>query len=266
MNHVVTYFGPKEYLSKQKRYLCYKMTKPRKLTTRQYVELVRDLNSRMAQLPPLFEDSQMLDKSELVDSLANKLPRTHKAIMIYQGFNTDSADLETFLKHCERADTTDDIAGAKFSASDEDSELRNKKRVKSKDDHGKKCQKRSSKMYCSLHGDNTSHTSRECNVLKEKGKEKPRFSKKDFKKKSREVNLLEKQASHQRAKYLKYKKLNKAFSKKNTPVILEDSDSESSSSSKKENSSDEGEENSITYDSESGGSDKSSNSATDTEK
>ena len=60
MNNFVTYFGPKECLSKQKRYLRYKMTKPRKLTTRQYVGLVRDLNSRMAQLPPLFEDIQML--------------------------------------------------------------------------------------------------------------------------------------------------------------------------------------------------------------
>ena len=28
MNHVVTYFGPKECLSKQKRYLRYKMTNP----------------------------------------------------------------------------------------------------------------------------------------------------------------------------------------------------------------------------------------------
>ena len=63
MNHVVNYFGPKECLSKQKIYLRYKMEKPRKLTTRQYVGLVCDLNSRMAQLPPLFEDSQKLDKS-----------------------------------------------------------------------------------------------------------------------------------------------------------------------------------------------------------
>ena len=46
MNHVVTYFGPKECLSKQKRYLRYKMTKPCKLTTRKYVGLVRDLTSR----------------------------------------------------------------------------------------------------------------------------------------------------------------------------------------------------------------------------
>ena len=34
MNHVVAYFGPKECLSKQKRYLCYKIEKPRKMTTR----------------------------------------------------------------------------------------------------------------------------------------------------------------------------------------------------------------------------------------
>ena len=60
MNHVVSYFGPNECLSKQNRYLRYKMVKPRMLTMRQYVGLVRDLNSRMAQLSPLFGDSQVL--------------------------------------------------------------------------------------------------------------------------------------------------------------------------------------------------------------
>ena len=84
MNHVVTYFGPKEGLSKQKRYLRYNIEKPHKLTTRKYVGLVRDLNSRMAQLPPLFEDSQKLDESELVDFLANTMPRTHKSMLIAQ--------------------------------------------------------------------------------------------------------------------------------------------------------------------------------------
>ena len=116
-----------------------------------------------------------------------------------------------------------------------------KKTLEFKDEHGKKRQKRSSKLYCSLHEENNSHTSRECNVLKSKGKEKPKFSKKELKKKSKEVNLLEKQAYRQRAKYLKYKKLNKAFSKKKIRVILEDpSKSNSSSSSEEENSSYEG--------------------------
>ena len=167
MNHVVTYFGPKVCLSKQKRYLRYKMTKPCKLTKRQYVVMVLDLNSRMSQPPPLFEDSQMLDESELVDFLANKAPMTHKAMLIAQGFNPESADLETFVEHCERAETTDNISGAKSSASDEDSELRKKNCTKSKDKdkHGKKFQKRFTKLYCSLHGEKNSHTSRECNVL-----------------------------------------------------------------------------------------------------
>ena len=145
------------------------------------------------------------------------------------------------MEHCERAETTDDIAGAKFAASDKDSEPRKKKRTKSKNKHGKKRKKRSTKMYCSLHRENTSHTSWECNFLKSKGKEKPKFSKKDFKKKSREINLLEKKASQEKTKYLKYKSLNKTSSKKKTPVILEYSESDSSSSSEEENSSDEGE-------------------------
>ena len=82
MNHLVTYFGPNECLSQQKHYLRYKMIKPRRLTTRQYVGLVCDLNSRMAQLPPLFEDSQVLDENELVNSLANKAPITYKEMLI----------------------------------------------------------------------------------------------------------------------------------------------------------------------------------------
>ena len=118
-------------------------------------------------------------------------------------------------------------------------------------------------MECSLHGENTRHATRECNVLKAKGKEKTNYSKKDYKRKSREVNLLEKEASHQRAKYLKYKKLNKAFCKKKTLVIINDPpESDSSSSSEGDNSHDEGEKNSIAYDSELGNSDENSNIAT----
>ena len=208
MNHVVTYFGPNECLSRQKRYLRYKMVNPRRLTTRQYVGLVRDLNSRMAQLPPLFEDSQVMEESELVDFLANKAPKYHKAMLINQGFNPETSTLETFVKHCKRAETTNDIAGAKFAASDEDSEPRSKKRSKSKSDRGKKRIKRSIKMYCSLHGDNTSNNSKDCITLKYKVKAKPKFSKKEFKKKAREFNLIEKKASQEKAKYLKYKSLN----------------------------------------------------------
>ena len=131
MDHVVTYFRPKYCLSKQKRYVRYKMEKPRKLTTRQYVGLVRDLNSSMTQMPPLFDKNQQQDESELVDSLANKAPRSHKVMLVLQGFNPETGDLTTFVEQCKRAETTDNIAVAKFSASDEGSDTkRHKKRPK----------------------------------------------------------------------------------------------------------------------------------------
>ena len=98
------------------------MEKPRKLITRQYVGLVRDLNSRMAQMPPLFQESQKLEESRLVDSLSNKSPISHKAMLISQDFNPETGYLETSVEHCERAETTDNISGAKLSASDEDSD------------------------------------------------------------------------------------------------------------------------------------------------
>ena len=68
------------------------------------------------------------------------------------------------------------------------------------------------------------------------------------------MNLLEKEAAHQRAKYMKYKKLNKDFAKKNTrkeeTIILDDaSNSNSLSSSEAHNSNDEDKKTSITYDS-----------------
>ena len=149
------------------------MEKPRKLNTRQYVGLVCDLNARMAQMPPLFQESKQLDNSELADSLAKKAPRIHKAMLISQGFNPETGDIEIFVEHCEQVETTDNIAGAKFSALDEDSYTKRKKKrlkFKRKEEHGKKRQKNHSKLYCSLHGENTSYITRECRVLKAKSK------------------------------------------------------------------------------------------------
>ena len=98
-------------------------------------------------------------------------------MLISQGFNPETRYLETFVEHCKRVETADNIAGAKFSASDKDSDTkRKKKRLKSKDEHGKKLQKQHSKLYCYLYSENTSHTTRECNVLKSKSKEMPKLS------------------------------------------------------------------------------------------
>ena len=53
----------------------------------------------MAQTLPLFDKNQQLDESELVDSLANKAQRIHKAMLISQVFNPETGDLATFVEH-----------------------------------------------------------------------------------------------------------------------------------------------------------------------
>ena len=71
-------------------------------------------------------------------------------MLIYQGFNPETGYLETFVEHCEQAETTDNISGAKFAASDEDSETKKKKqrlKFKGKAEHVKKRQKQHSKLY-----------------------------------------------------------------------------------------------------------------------
>ena len=117
----------------------------------------------MAHMPPLFDKNQQLDKSELVDSLANKAPSSHKAMLISQGFNPLNGDLATFVEHCEQAETTDNIVGTKFSASDKDSDTKRKKKrskFKELDKNGKKLHKKQSSLYCYLHGENKIHTTR----------------------------------------------------------------------------------------------------------
>ena len=139
------------------------MEKPLKLTTMQYVGLARDLNSKIAQMPPLFDRNREMDESELVNSLASKAPRSHKAMIIPQGFNTETGYLETFLEHYKQAETTDNINVHKFSASVEDSDnKRHKKRSKFKEreENGKKRHKKISSLYYSLHGENKIFTSR----------------------------------------------------------------------------------------------------------
>ena len=189
MDHVATYFGPKYCLSKQKCYIRYKIEKPRKLTKRQYVGLVFDLNSRMAQMPPLFDENQQQDESELVDSLANKAPVIHKAVLISQVCNPETGVLKTFVEHCKRVKTTDNIAVAKFPASDKYSDTKShkkrSKKFKEREENGKKHRKKNSSLYFYLHGENKIHTSEECTILKARAKDKDnhKYEKKGYKKK-----------------------------------------------------------------------------------
>jgi hypothetical protein len=105
--------------------------------------------------------------------------------------------------------------------------------------------------FCREHGPNTTHDSKDCKVLSRKSKDwkkKDTFEKSEYKKKTRELNLLQKETRKEKAKWTKaYNKLNKStksnpnndmsdgeVSKCSDPVCskrdTDDSDSSSSSS------------------------------------
>ena len=101
----------------------------------------------MAKMPPLFDKNQKIEESELVYSLANKAPRSHKAILIPQGFNPETRYLATFVEHYERSETIDNISGVNFAASDEDSDTKKKRKspkFKEREENGKKHHKKKS--------------------------------------------------------------------------------------------------------------------------
>ena len=105
-------------------------------------------------------------------------------MLISQGFNPDTGDLVTFLEHYERAETTENISGEKFADSDEDSNTKRTKKLskfKEQEENGKKRHKNQSSLYCYIHGENKSHTARECKFLKSwtKDRDKPKYSTKD---------------------------------------------------------------------------------------
>ena len=122
-----------------------------------------------------------------MDYLANKAPRSHKAILISQGLNPETGDMATFVEHCRRAETMDNIVMAKFSASYEDSDTKRHKncsKFKEREENGKKRRKKNFSLYCSLRGKNKIHTSRECKFLKASSKDKynPKSRKNYYKK------------------------------------------------------------------------------------
>ena len=84
-------------------------------------------------------------------------------MLISQGLNPETEDLATFVEHFERADTTDNIAMAKFSASDEDSDTKKNKKCYKKfpeREGNSKKRRNNSSGYCSLHGGKKSNLKR----------------------------------------------------------------------------------------------------------
>ena len=217
MNELVTFFTPRECLSKQKRYIRYAMRKPYDITTRQYIGSVRNLNERCVEMPPHFNATQKLTETELVDIVADRAPKSHKKELVSDGFNPETATLDEFVETCERAETNEAIDHGARSSTQRRSKTdyysddsRKKSRHPRERDSRSKTTKKSKKeaFYCRYHKANDSHDTTDCKVIngreKEGGYQKNRsddYKKDKYKKKYKELHVLQEAADKEKKRY-----------------------------------------------------------------
>ena len=141
--------------------------------------------------------------------------------MTDHGFDPQTATTEEFVEICERAETKELLQQARtpknkrFESNDDSSDDEPRKKKKSS-----KKPKERAPYFCSLHGPNTTHGTKDCKVLAAKKHEKPDWKKKDssepkykdyqskYKRKNKELHLLQMDTKKEKAKWEKaYKTL-----------------------------------------------------------
>jgi hypothetical protein len=240
---LVTHFAPREVLSQQLNYFRYRMRKPHDYTTRQYVGAVNALNMKFEELPPAFDAAQKIPETELLDILASKAKRSHKELLTDHGFDPHTEDIDKFVEICERAETKEALSkksdrSRRFESDDDSDQSVGYKKKPKKRPH--RPATGHSNYYCSYHGNNNTHDSKNCKVLLAEKEGKPDWKKKskdgkgykDYKskyaKKTKELNILQSETKLMKKKWIKAHKALKEREKKKNSQEGETSEGDSS--------------------------------------
>jgi hypothetical protein len=165
LGSLIRYMAPHKALAKQKRWLRRFCRKPADMPIRVFTNHVTRINDdELPILPPFGGSSQKLSGDEVIDIVLNGIPRSWMREMDKQGFDPVEHTLTDVIHFCERMEATEDFDPARDGG-----------KTKSKD--GKVPRKDSSKKgktegskYCLLHGNNGSHNTDDCMVLKTQAK------------------------------------------------------------------------------------------------
>ena len=138
------------------------------------------------------------------------------------GFDAQTAPTDEFVEICERAENKEALRSNKARRDHDDSSDDERPRRKTMKKHCTSEHTKSKRLpfYCKEHGPNTTHDSKDCKVLNGTRKEPNDWKKKNtsnstdykskYKKKTRELNLLQLETKKEKAKWMKaYKKLTK---------------------------------------------------------
>lgn len=160
---VITYMAPHKALAKQKRWMRRFCRKPADMTIREFTNHITRINDEeLPILPPFGGITQKLSDDEIIDIILNGIPRSWMREMDRLDFDPVSKSLHEVLHFMERMEAAEDFDparnGGKTTATSKKSGKSSKTNTKSNGQGGN--------QYCLLHGNNTTHNSDDCYVLK----------------------------------------------------------------------------------------------------
>ena len=182
METVITGLFPRQILAKSKRCLRRELRKPLDMRVRSYYQyLVRINHEELPGMPPAFNASQSLSDEEMIDIILYGTPKSWQNEMDRQGFDPMENTPEAVIAFMENIEATEDRPDSKPKSNGKDK--KDSKKAKNSSNGNPKEGK--PKFYCTEHGENWTHDTKDCRTLKKKNGNK--FSNKTWDRKSEEA-------------------------------------------------------------------------------
>ena len=165
---------PKRAVSKQKRYMRRHMHKGISCSFKNFLNRVQEMNGYFREMPPNVpvEDGQEevppegMPDDDLMDILEFACPAEWQRQMRLQDFDTSQKTFADLLDFCENLEELEELEQQNASKK-KNGKKDNGKTKKRKSDFDQSDEK---KYHCMLHGDNHTHNSEDCTVLKNQAK------------------------------------------------------------------------------------------------
>ena len=186
---------PHKALQTQKRYMRRVLRKPQGMKIRDYFGRYIELNEYLKEFPP-FQVDQQLPNDEVLEHAEFAIPNSWQKQMVLHGFNTISRTMDKFIQFCKRLEISESIYNATHKKGLKTNTQTGTDGASPKGRSGKtnsqqSGKKRKAEYYCLYHGENSTHNTDQCKVLKaqaermanQHGKGKYRKTEKDEKNK-----------------------------------------------------------------------------------
>jgi hypothetical protein len=165
---MIKYMAPHKALAKQKRGMRRFCRKPAGMTVRTFTNHLFRINTQEIPYLPNYGGTNLgLSPDEIIDIVLNGIPHYWVREMDKLGFDPVEHSLAEVIAFCERMEEAEDFDPARNGS-------KTTKTDKSKNGKSKSSPPSSSKKgggkFCLLHGDNPTHVTDECHVLKKQAK------------------------------------------------------------------------------------------------